>query len=130
MPSFSKTSAARLHTCHVDLQSVCNEAIKRIDFSVLEGHRGEEKQNEAFAKGFSKLRWPHGKHNGVPSRAVDLAPVPLDWNNVAAFHELARIVLEVAAELGIPLRWGGDWNRNGKTNDETFRDLPHFELVD
>lgn len=25
-------------------------------------------------------------------------------------------------------RWGGDWNRNGKTSDETFLDGNHFEM--
>lgn len=27
------------------------------------------------------------------------------------------------------LRWGGDWNRNGSSEDEKFLDFPHNELV-
>ena len=25
-------------------------------------------------------------------------------------------------------RWGGDWNKNGSTTDETFPDIFHFEM--
>lgn len=29
----------------------------------------------------------------------------------------------------VGLRWGGDWNRNGRSDDERFIDFPHNELV-
>ena len=38
------------------------------------GHRNKEDQNKAFAEGKSKLKWPKGKHNKLPSQAVDAAP--------------------------------------------------------
>lgn len=108
------------------------EAIKEFDFSVIEGHRGEAAQNAAYAKGLSKLRWPHGNHNHLPSLAVDIAPYPLDWSDKLKaqlrFAYLAGHVMSVAKRLGIPLRWGGDWNRNQDPRDESFLDLPHFEL--
>jgi peptidoglycan L-alanyl-D-glutamate endopeptidase CwlK len=33
-----------------------------------------------------------------------------------------------AAELGVSLRWGGDWDGDGSRRDHSFIDLPHFEL--
>jgi len=128
MPAFSKTSLDRLATCHPKLQAVLNEVIKYEDFVVLEGHRGQEAQDKAFREGKSKLRWPEGKHNTLPSQAVDVAPYPVDWNDSLAFASLAGYVQAVADSMGIAVRWGGDWNGNGKSKDERFLDLVHFEL--
>jgi hypothetical protein len=124
----------QLVTCHPDLQRVLREAIKYTDFVVVEGHRGKAAQDAAYAKGFSKVRWPNGNHNSLPSRAVDLVPYPVDWSdapkNIERFCMLAGVVLTVAQQLGVRLRWGGDWNHNADTRDEgSFRDRPHFELL-
>jgi peptidoglycan L-alanyl-D-glutamate endopeptidase CwlK len=27
------------------------------------------------------------------------------------------------------IRWGGDWDSDTEVNDQTFIDLPHFELI-
>lgn len=120
MPSFGRLSLERLKTCDPRLQDVAHAAIIRVNFSVACGHRGEQEQNEAFARGFSKLVYPKSRHNTSPSQAMDLVPWPVDWNNIEAFKGLAKIVLEEAAKLHIPLEWGGDWAR--------FRDLPHYQL--
>jgi len=129
MPAFSKTSLDRLATCHPKLQTLLNEVIKYEDFVVLEGHRGQEAQEKAFREGKSKLKWPEGKHNSLPSQAVDIAPYPVDWNDSLAFARLAGYVQAVADSIGIAVRWGGDWNSNGKSKDERFLDLVHFELI-
>lgn len=110
------------------------------DFTVLEGHRGEEAQNRAYAKGLSKLPWPRGKHNSSPSKAVDIAPYPIDWGDGETplkaeatrqrFCYLAGFVMAVALQREISLRWGGDWNGNRDTRDESFRDLGHFEILE
>ena len=39
MPKFSDKSAARLATCHPDIQAVLNEVIKYRDCTILEGVR-------------------------------------------------------------------------------------------
>ncbi len=134
MPKFSNVSRERLLTCDERIQRVCVEAIKLFDFVVVEGHRGKEAQNAAYAKGYSKLRWPNGEHNATPSRAVDIMPYPIDWSdkqaNIQRCCVLAGIMLAVAFRLGIKLRWGGDWNSDGDTRDEKFRDYGHFEVED
>lgn len=134
MPTFSEASKKQLETLHPDLQRVLMLAIKHFDFTIVEGHRGQKAQDEAFAKGLSKVKWPNGNHNTLPSQAVDLAPYPIDWSNKAKALErfvfMAGVVTTCAEMLGIPIRWGGDWNDNEDMRDEgRFRDYPHFELV-
>ncbi|WP_235199966.1 M15 family metallopeptidase [Pseudomonas monteilii] len=128
MPAFSKVSQERLATCHPKLQAIMNKVILYVDCMIICGYRNQEDQDRAFREGKSKLMYPHGKHNTMPSNAVDVAPYPLDWNDTHAFARLAGYIQAVADSMGISIRWGGDWNRNGKTNDERFRDFPHFEL--
>lgn len=128
MPRFSARSLQNLDTCHRDLQQVFNEVVLHIDCTILEGHRGEAEQNEAVRKGTSQIKWPDGMHNKSPSRAVDVAPWPIDWENRRRFTLFAGFVLGIAATMDIKLRWGGDWNQNWDPTDQRFHDLPHFEL--
>lgn len=132
MPKFSAASLEQLKTCDQRIQDVLNKVITVFDFTVLEGHRGQEAQDRAYARGFSQVKWPKGKHNATPSQAVDIAPYPIDWsNNEAAkqrFIYLAGWVMATAAQMSIPLRWGGDWDGDKDTRDEHFRDLGHFEI--
>ena len=121
MPSFGKRSKSRLATTHSLLQEIMSEAIKEYDFSVLCGHRGKEDQNKAFDGGNSKLRFPKSKHNQMPSIAVDIAPYPIDWNDLDRFKAVGKIVKRIAEEKGIDITWGGDWH--------SFKDYPHFELA-
>ncbi|MET4696106.1 M15 family metallopeptidase [Endozoicomonas lisbonensis] len=133
MPAFSQRSKARLDTCHPDLQRLMNKVVERYDISIICGHRGREEQEEAFRTGKSKARFGQSKHNSLPSRAVDVVPWPFnssDWDDCDYFSHMAGYIMAVADELGIKVRWGGDWNGNRRTSDETFVDMPHFELVD
>lgn len=128
MPSFSNLSKQRLSTCHPNLQMLANKAIKIYDFSVLAGHRDKETQNKYYEEGKSKLKWPNSKHNLSPSHAIDVAPYPIDWQDHQRFYYLAGVFMGLAYEAGIDLRWGGDWDRDTEFDDQTFNDLPHFEL--
>ena len=74
MPYFGKRSKQRLATCDERLQKVFNEVIKHIDCSVLEGHRGQERQDKLYEEGKTKLKFPNGRHNMAPSNAVDFTP--------------------------------------------------------
>ena len=128
MPHFSQRSLDRLATCDGRLQEILRAAIAHYDFTVLEGHRSEARQNQLYAEGKSKLRYPRSKHNSTPSRAVDVAPYPIDWNDRERFYYLAGLIMGIAKIKGIPLRWGGDWDRDTDFADNTFDDLPHFEI--
>ena len=128
MPRFGKKSRENLSTCHEDLQKVFNEVIKHVDCSVLEGHRDERRQEKLFSEGKTKVHYPMGRHNSKPSRAVDVVPYPVDWNDRERFHLFSGFVLGMARGMGITLRWGGDWNMNFEVDDNKFDDFPHFEL--
>lgn len=132
MYHFGARSRHRLRTCHPDLQGVLGLALSWgvIDFAVLDGHRGEARQEEYFRAGRSRVRWPEGAHNSFPSDAVDVAPwvdggVP--WEDRRHWDRLAGVVLAAAAQLGVELRWGGDWDGDGDLTDQAFDDLGHFE---
>lgn len=135
MPTFGAESTKQLATCHIDLQVVMNEAIKYFDFTVLEGHRGQAAQEAAFAAGNSKLHYPNGKHNSLPSLAVDIAPYPTNWKDTERFVYFAGFIMGVSkmllaqGKITHTVKWGGDWNSNTQVKDESFRDYGHFELV-
>jgi len=128
VPKFSEVAEPLKETCDERLQDLFHEVVKHWDCTVLEGHRDEKAQNEAFEKGRSKVKWPNGKHNSLPSCAVDVAPYPLEWDNYKRFLYFAGFVLGIAAMMGIPIRHGGDWNMNHDPSDERFVDMPHFEI--
>jgi peptidoglycan LD-endopeptidase CwlK len=129
MPVFGATSKANLATCHPDLQHVLNEAIKHVDFSVTCGYRGQVEQDKAFAEGKSKLKYPNGEHNKIPSNAVDVAPYPINWNDAEAFTLLSGVIYGIACMMGIKLRLGADWDGDFNTLEHKFKDRPHIELV-
>ena len=117
-----------MENIHPDLKKVLNEVIKHVDCSVLEGHRSGERQNKLFEEGRTKVKYPNGRHNANPSRAVDVVPYPIDWDDRERFHLFAGFVLGIAKSMGINLRWGGDWNQNFEVDDNQFDDFPHFEI--
>ena len=129
MPKFGKTSKRRLATCDEDLQELFQEVVKFFDCSILEGHRGEETQNKYFDEGKSQVKWPDGKHNSSPSTALDAAPYPIDWDDTDRFYYFAGFVKGVAFNIGIPIRWGGDWDDDTDVKETKFKDLVHFELM-
>lgn len=126
MPKFSKTSEERLKTCHPDIVAVCRELIKQYDFSVLCGRRNKEEQELAFMNGNSKLQYPNSKHNAIPSVAIDIAPYPINWDDLSRFQEmwirfdtLAKYFKE-CGKITSDFEWGGNW--------KTLKDYPHIEI--
>ncbi len=133
MPSFSKKSAKKLSTCDPRIQRVLNEVIKYWDCTILEGTRDKGTQDEYFRTGRSKVKYPNSKHNSVPSKAIEVAPYHsgaphIRWNDPRDFYHFAGFVIGIATAMGIKLRHGGDWDRDRDINDQTFMDLPHFEI--
>ena len=133
MPKFGTASTERLATADPRLQKLFNEVIKTFDCTVIEGHRTKEKQNEYFAAGKSKLKWPEGKHCSNPSLAVDVAPFiggKISYNTNHCLY-FAGYVMATANSLGIKLRSGYDWDMDNEVvTDQSFNDGVHFEIVD
>ena len=134
MPTFSNTSRIKLRTCHAYLQALFDTVIQFYDCTVVEGRRGKVRQNKLFNAGLSKVVWPNSKHNVISltglSLAVDVAPYirGISWNSKQCYH-FGGYVLAVAQQMKIPVRWGGDWDRDYDVLDQEFNDLVHFELV-
>ena len=129
---FGKTSLDRLGTCDTDLQRLAMAAIEAspYDFGISCGHRDQEEQDRCCREGLSKTPWPTSKHNVMPARGFDFYPFidgKAAWNNVQAFKDVAHHILMTADQMGLNVRWGGDWNCNGVA-DEKFVDMPHIEL--
>ena len=130
---YGRRSLARLATCHEHLQLLMNTALADprcpSDISIIEGHRGRERQNQLKAEGKSQVGFPRSKHNSLPSLAVDVAPyidgaISWEWEH---FDPLAAHIKRVWAELlgagrvSGSIHWGGDWR---------WRDGPHLEWHD
>ena len=142
MPEFGKISNEKISECHADLQLILNTAIRIIDFSVIEGWRGEEEQNKFFKTGLSKSQWPDSKHNSSPSMGADVVPYPIIlrgrnvWKkeNHGRFAYLAGIIQTVAYSLYWQnktthlIRWGGDFDNDTDISNDRFLDLGHIEL--
>ena len=157
--TLGQRSLARLVGVHPDLVRVVMRAAaiaeKRDDFTVLEGVRTREQCFINFGKGrttaqcktagvpanyaapsVGKVTWLanplSSKHYPRPdgySHAVDLAPFPIDWTDLARFDRMATVVLAAAKVEGVGIRWGADWNANGKPRERGETDSPHFELA-
>ncbi|KKN76985.1 hypothetical protein LCGC14_0364770 [marine sediment metagenome] len=127
---FSKNSKRNLSECTENLQRVGYVLIKVMDVSCVEGHRNKQDQNRAYEMKLSDKKYPDGKHNKKPSEAVHFIPYPKGWKATREeFVYMAGIVLGIAAVLGIPVRWGGDWDSDNDLHDQTFMDLAHFEEI-
>jgi len=118
--NLSKKSRDRLAGVHPDLVKVVERAIEitEIDFAVLEGVRSKTRQEQLVKAGASQtVRSRHLTGHAVDLGAYVAGSVRWDW---PLYHKLAVAVKQAAAELQVPIEWGGDWT--------TFKDGPHWQL--
>ena len=118
--SFGNRSKERLNGVHPDMVKVMEEAIKEspLDFSITEGLRTRERQQELFSAGKSQTM--NSRH--LTGKAADIAVLvdgQVTWD-FPKYQIVADHIKKVAKELGIDIVWGGDW--------QSFKDGPHFEL--
>ena len=118
-----------LTSAHPLLRKLFIAVSGKIDIQVLDSIRYKKAQDAAFAHGFSKVTFGNSAHNYIPSLAVDVVPLPLNWNDRQAFIKLYEIVMPIAKAMGIPIRAGADFNQDGNLSDDSFVDLPHYELT-
>lgn len=118
--SFGTRSKERLSGVHPDLVKVIEEAIKEspLDFSLTEGLRTRERQQELFNAGKSQTM--RSRH--LTGHAVDIAVIKdgtVTWDAQYYIPVLSHIKA-VARQMEIPIVCGGDW--------VSFKDYPHIEL--
>lgn len=132
-------SLERLVGVHPKLVEVVKRAIalSTVDFTVLEGVRSQARQNELYAQGRARpgniVTWTKTSNHFKNAKtgyghAVDLVPFPVDWNDLKKFDQISRAMFQAADELNTPIRWGADWDRDGKPRERGETDSPHFEL--
>ena len=124
MYRFGKRSRERLRGVDTKLVNVLNELIKMMDVTVIEGLRSAERQGKLLAQGATKVKY--SKH--MEGKAVDIAPYPIDWKDRDRFYYMGGMVRGIAKQLGVNIRFGGDWDSDGETKDNNFDDLVHIEL--
>ena len=124
MYKFGRLSRERLKGVDARLVNVLNELIKMMDVTIIEGLRSAERQKELLAKGATKVKY--SKH--MEGKAVDLAPYPIDWENRDGFYYMGGMIRGIAKQMGVNIRFGGDWDSDGDTKDNNFDDLVHVEL--
>lgn len=128
-----KTSLARLKGVDEQLVNIVKRAIEisEVDFTVLEGVRTLERQRELYAQGRTApgkiVTWTM-KSRHIEGKAVDLVPYPLDWNDLDKFDKIKNAMFQAAREQDVNLRWGADWDGDGKYREKGEYDSPHFEL--
>lgn len=124
-------SESHLAHVHPDLVKVIRAASQDPQpFVVVYGIRSEAAQQQAVVTGHSQTM--RSRHLPQPGQgnlacAVDVAALDSHGNiNWAAGHEaqtygqIAVQIKKAAADLNIPVEWGGDWN--------TFKDWGHWQL--
>jgi len=138
---FGIRSKNKLDSCHRTLQKLAASALimTPYDFSIIHGWRNEEMQNMMVESGVSRTPWPTSKHNHVDeamgspcSLAVDFAPWingSIPWNETHIFAVIAGSFFAAAELIEVKIRWGGDWDSDGLTTDQTLLDYGHIELV-
>ena len=124
MPRFGRRSKQRLKGVKPELVNVLNELVKIMDVTIIEGLRTEKRQEELLAQGKSKTKY--SKH--LEGKAVDLAPYPIDWEDRERVHYMGGMVRGIGHNLGVNIRWGGDWDSDGEVKDNGFDDLVHVEI--
>ena len=147
---FRPRSLEQLATCHEDLQRIAKFTLSkcRIDFAITEGHRSVERQQELYSHGRNGDVRPKktnvdgvkvkSKHNYDPSLAFDFVACVKEkeaYNTndlvyLGACFECCAVELYTRGVVKHIIRWGGNWNRDGKIiKGQRLIDLPHVELI-
>lgn len=115
--TLNERSLRNLEGVHKHLVSVVERAaeLSPVPFVVTEGLRNLKRQKELKAAGKS---WTLDSRH-LSGHAVDVVDADDFGYDIPDMEGIATAFKTAAAELKVPITWGGDW----KT-----RDTPHFEL--
>lgn len=145
--SFTLSARSRKAMVGLDprLAAVIERAIQITpqDFLVNEGVRTPARQKQLYAQGRTApgpiVTWTKNSNHFAAAdglgRAVDLYPIIGGKLNLSsspaamrAYVDIAKAMFAAAGQLGVPLRWGADWDRDGKIREKGESDNPHFEI--
>lgn len=141
--AYGTKSLGKLTTCHPQLGTIARRALilSPYDITIIHGWRGKELQDQLVAEEKSRTPWPLSRHNSTKdprvvnpnemSDALDFAPWingDIPWDDTHIFAVVAGCFFAAAQELGAILTWGGDWDSDGSTKDQTLLDWGHVQL--
>lgn len=157
MATLTQRDHDRMNGVHPDIKRVIIRAaeITPVPFFVNETVRSKEQCMINYGKGrtaaqcaakgipvtyaqpkLSKVTWLNNPFNSKHCKqadgfghAIDLYAAPYNQNQSRTdTFAIAMAVLKAAKELGVKLRWGKDWDCDGKYEEKGETDGPHFEL--
>ena len=140
--SYGRKSRERLQLVDSKLVRVAFEVVQVFDHSIICGSRPEDQQTAAYNAGNSKTPWPKSKHNIWEKRplseAIDFLPYPFNGypepgtedytKEIARWYAISAAYVAIGHTMGVDLRGGFDWDRDGIYTDQTFDDIGHVEI--
>ena len=123
MNKLGRRSLRNLQGVDPRLQSIINLAMfrGRVDFTITEGLRTQERQEKLFKEGKSQLDGVNKKSKHQSGMAIDFIPYPFrGWEDIEAFKKVGNELKECAYLLGYHATYGGDW--------KSFKDYPHLQI--
>lgn len=125
---FGARSRRELVGVHADLVAVATLALSlsEVDFAITDGLRTPEEQAEYLRTGASTTK----KSRHLVGCAVDVVACLPNGKISYARPLMLKIrdaFLAASAQLGVPIRWGGDWDGDPATG-HSLVDMPHFEV--
>lgn len=117
---FSAASYGHLRGVRPELVAIATRALllSPVDFGIGEGLRSPARQAQLVQAGASQTQ--RSRH--LTGHAIDVVAYVggeprWDW---PLYEQIAAAMKQAAADLGVPLEWGGDWR--------TLKDGPHYQL--
>jgi peptidoglycan L-alanyl-D-glutamate endopeptidase CwlK len=136
----SERNMVGVHPVLVAVARKANEICKAkygFEITFIEGLRTDARQLELYAQGRTTkgpiVTWTlESKHKRQASgfgEAIDGAHISgksVLWNDC---DKIAKCMFEAADMLSAKIRWGADWDMDGKPREKGETDSPHFELA-
>jgi len=139
--TFGERSLAKLSTADTELAEIPKYVLAQgvFDLTIVWGWRSDQQQMDAFLAGNSKKKtgsFHQVTKDGQPwAQAIDFAPwcklpdgsMGIPWKDTHAFAVLGGMMIAAGEYLGVPIVYGGDWDMDGTTTDQTLMDWGHIQ---
>ena len=139
-PNFANTILEGERSVEQQEKNVAKGVSKTMDSKHLVGEDLRD-QADAVDAAPDPLAWPQAgklkaRIESVAGQLTDeqeneiMALVGEYVKEVGIFYYFGGFVLGTAQEMGLGIRWGGDWDGDLNLSEERFKDLVHFEIND
>ena len=144
MNKYGRSSRRKLATAHPVWTPIMEDSliVCPYDITIVRAWSGEDVQNALYDDNKSTKIFPDSRHNKsddpnienplIISDALDIAPYidgKIPWGDTHIFAYVVGCICVVANDRGVKIRWGGDWDSDGSTKDQSLMDWGHIELL-